>query len=238
MKRILLSSLAAALACTSVVFAGPQIVETSKAYTGARTETAAVYGVGFYGAIQAGINAHQEYRDLGDRQIDDRGIDEGGIEDIRFAFEPDGKVGGIVGGKLGYVFGTAKVRPAVEIDGYYNGFTAEGDDFESDLKTGAFLANFLVRFDLGRFQPYLGAGLGFYTAHFDRENVADGADNENEDSDEGWAWQVVAGSDYYFTEKLSAFLEYKYLNYETDGDVFGEGRIDQHIVALGLRMHF
>ena len=240
MNRLLIPSFAAALALTSSVFAGPQTVETSKNYTAAtQTESAGVYGTGFYGAIQVGINAHQEYRDIDDGRVDDRGIDDdGSIDDIRFAFEPDGKVGGIVGGKLGYVFGTSKIRPAVEIDGFYNGFTAEGDDFESDLKTGAFLANFLVRFDLGRFQPYLGAGVGFYTIHFDREEVANVRDEESEDSEEGWAWQIVAGSDYYFTEKLSAFLEYKYLNYETDGDVFGEQRIDQHIVALGLRLHF
>ena len=239
MKKLLLPSIAAAMACTSAVFAGPQVVESTKGYNTTQAAPSGAYGVGLYGAIQAGINAHQEYRDLdNDRRVDDRGIDEGGIEDIRFAFEPDGKVGGIVGAKLGYVFGTERIRPAVEIDGFYNGFTAEGEDFESDLKTGAFLTNFLVRFDLGRFQPYLGAGVGFYTVQFDREEVAGVRDDNSDDSDEGWAWQVVAGSDYYFTEKLSAFLEYKYLNYETDGDVFGEGRIDQHIVALGLRLHF
>jgi len=238
MKAIILTSVA--LAVASSVFAGPQTVESTKNYTGtAQTQSASVYGTGFYGAVQVGINAHQEYRDLDNRRVDDRGIDEGGdFSDIRFAFEPDGKVGGIVGGKLGYVFGTAKIRPAVELDAFYNGFTAEGSHFESDLKTGAFLTNFLVRFDLGRFQPYLGAGVGFYTIQFDREEVAGVRDDNSDDSDEGWAWQVVAGSDYYFTEKLSAFLEYKYLNYETDGDVFGEGRIDQHIVALGLRLHF
>jgi predicted porin len=63
-------------------------------------------------------------------------------------------------------------------------------------------------------------------------------DVESDDSTSGFAWQLVAGSDYYFNEKFSAFLEYKYLNYESDGDVFGEGRIDQHIIALGLRLHF
>lgn len=237
MNRILIPSFAAALAFTSSAFAGPQTVESSKNYTAAQTQSAGVYGAGLYGAIQAGINAHQEYRGLDDQTIDD----------VRFSFEPDSKIGGIVGAKLGYVFGTGKVRPAVELDSFYNGFKAEGEvrggggdiEFDSEVHSVAYLANFLVRFDLGRFQPYIGAGVGGYTAKLDNVEIGGSeVDVEDDDTDNGWAWQVVAGSDYYFTEKFSAFLEYKWLNYETDGDTFGEDRLDQHIVALGLRLHF
>lgn len=243
MNRFLIPSFAAALAFTSSVFGGPQTVETSKNYTGAaQTQSSGVYGTGFYIGFQAGINAHQEYRDLDDARIGD----------VRFGFEPESKIGGIAGAKVGYVFGTAKIRPAVELDAFYNGFKTEGEvrgggesvDVESTIHSGAYLANFLVRFDLGRFQPYIGAGVGAYNLKLDDVEIGgDEVDLEDEsddsdDSDTGWAWQIVAGSDYYFTEKVSAFLEYKYLNYETDGDTFGEQRLDQHIVALGVRWHF
>jgi len=243
MNRILIPSFAVALAFTSSVFAGPQTVESSKNYTATQTQSPGVYGVGFYGAIQAGINAHQEYRDL----------DVPRIGDVRFSFDQESSIGGIVGGKVGYVFGTAKIRPAVELDAFYNGFKSEGEvrgggetvDVESTIHSGAYLANFLVRFDLGRFQPYIGAGVGLYNLKLDDVEIGgtevdleDEESDDKDDSDTGWAWQIVAGSDYYFTEKLSAFLEYKYLNYETDGDTFGEQRLDQHIVALGLRLHF
>lgn len=55
-------------------------------------------------------------------------------------------------------------------------------------------------------------------------------------SNSGFAWQLIGGADYYFTEKVSAFLEYKFLNYEDAG--LAEDRISQHLVMLGLRFHF
>ena len=59
---------------------------------------------------------------------------------------------------------------------------------------------------------------------------------ESSSSSSGFAWQLIAGADYYFTEKMSAFLEYKFLNYE-DAGVNGD-RIGQQLVVLGLRWHF
>lgn len=238
MKHLLLSTVAVALATATSGFAGPYAAQSTKSYAAPQPQ-GTVYGTGLYIAIQAGINAHQEYRGLEDQRIDD----------IRFSFEPESKIGGIVGGKIGYVFGTASIRPAVEIDAFYNGWKAETEfsgggvtgTSETDVHSGAALVNFLVRFDFGRFQPYIGAGLGFYTTGVDKVDInVDGTevDVDSDETSSGFSWQLVAGSDYYFNEKLSAFLEYKYLNYESDGDVFGEDRIDQHIIALGLRLHF
>jgi opacity protein-like surface antigen len=198
-----------------------------------------VYGVGWYGAIQAGVNAHQNvFDDSSDRTFNN----------IRFSFEEDSDVGGFVGAKLGYVFGTGKIRPAVEFDGYYNHFDADlkvrtlGTDFDigGDVDSGAFLVNFLVRFDFGRFQPYVGAGLGVHhTKVSDPAVRINGLVLEgNGDATTDFAWQIVAGSDYYFTEKFSVFLEYKYLNYEGAGGDLIENRVDQHLVGLGIRLHF
>src|SRR5205807_9060661 len=92
---------------------------------------------------------------------------------------PKNDVGFFGGVKLGYVFGTGIVRPTIEGDFFYNGFR-DGADFtlnevftpcpgcasilttrERDVSTwinsGAFLANFILRFNFGRFQPYAGA---------------------------------------------------------------------------------
>src|SRR5205085_12273850 len=88
---------------------------------------------------------------------------------------------GFYGGvKLGYVFGTGVVRPTVEGDFFYNGFRGGAnftlrDSFGDVLaqrnastwiNTGAFMANFILRFAPGnqRFQPYVGAGVGVYYA--------------------------------------------------------------------------
>ena len=93
---------------------------------------------------------------------------------------PKNDVGFFGGIKLGYVFGTGVVRPTVEGDFFYNGFRGGGnftlrDSFGDVLaqrnattwiNTGAFMANFLLRFAPGnqKFQPYAGAGVGVYYA--------------------------------------------------------------------------
>lgn len=232
MKKSLLSCALAAAAIPA--FAGPQ-VEVSKNPV---PEPEPVYGVGWYGALQAGINAHQNLVDNGDVNL-------GGF---RFSLEDDSNVGVFAGAKLGYVFGRGAVRPALEIDAYYNHFDADvhlrglGQDIDvgGDVDSGAALLNFLLRFDLGRFQPYVGGGAGFHYTELNDPVVSvggasfDGAGGETTD----FAWQVIGGADFYFTEKFSIFLEYKYLNYEgTGGDGFDD-RIDQHLVGLGARLHF
>ena len=84
------------------------------------------------------------------------------------------------GVKLGYVFGSGVVRPTVEGDFFYNGFRGGAnftlrDSFDNVvaqrnattwINTGAFMANFILRFAAGnqRFQPYAGAGVGIYYA--------------------------------------------------------------------------
>jgi opacity protein-like surface antigen len=197
-----------------------------------------VYGVGWYGALQLGINAYQDFG--GTRRFD--------FGDDELTIEPNEKVGFVGGLKLGYVFGTGTVRPAIEGDFYYNGVQLDLDarfngrdvdaNAEADLHSGAFMGNFLLRFAYDRFQPYLGGGVGGYYAESQNVKVrVRGRDFEGDGgSNSGFAWQLIGGADYYWTEKVSTFLEYKFLNYEDAG--FAEDRISQHIVVLGLRWHF
>jgi predicted porin len=68
------------------------------------------------------------------------------------------------------------------------------------------------------------------------------------------AWQVIAGSDYYWTPKFSTFIEYHFLNYTSDTllavrtreqrqqirEIKKEFDLDlkQHLVGVGVRFHF
>jgi opacity protein-like surface antigen len=196
-----------------------------------------IYGTGFYFGLQAGANL---YQDLGDGPSFQRG-------DNEVTFNTSDEVGFVGGIKLGYVFGTGSIRPAIEADLYYNGVRANIDaqvngndvDFnaQGDLHSGAFLANFLLRFASGRFQPYLGGGVGGYYAEAqnvrvkigDRKFEGDGGGNS------GFAWQLIGGADYYCSQTFSVFAEYKFLNYESAGF---DDRIMQHIAVLGVRFHF
>src|SRR5947207_3040005 len=135
------------------------------------------YGLGFYGAIDAGANIYQNRG--GNRTFTQDNPNLPGLGD-NLTVDPKNDVGFFGGIKLGYVFGTGVVRPTVEGDFFYNGFRGGGnftlrDSFGDVLaqrnattwiNTGAFMGNFILRFAPGnqKFQPYVGAGVGVYYA--------------------------------------------------------------------------
>jgi opacity protein-like surface antigen len=231
-----------------------------------------VYGTGFYGAIDGGANVYQNF-DFLNRTFtqDDPNLPLFGSSIELNQTHDVGVFGGI---KLGYVFGTGLVRPTVEGDFFYNGFNSGADgtvripqfDFEHQFNvsswtnSGAFMANFILRFNFGRFQPYAGAGVGAYYISFPQVEVGTnipfvGFRTVTIDTDHSHgdlAWQVVAGSDYYWTPKFSTFIEYHFLDYTTtfaspvvrertrdfNIDLGHLGDLKQHLVGAGVRFHF
>jgi len=223
-----------------------------------------LYGLGFYGAIDMGANLFQNRG--GDRTFTN--------DDLNSPFfgstlevSPKNDVGFFGGVKLGYVFGTGIVRPTIEGDFFYNGFRGGADftlneaftpcpscatEFSTHernvttwINTGAFLANFILRFNFGRFQPYAGAGVGGYYAESAGVEVVDpvtgrvpintGGGHNHADL----AWDVVGGSDYFFNPNFSAFIEYKYLNYtSTQLDTREDRNLGQHLLGAGVRFFF
>ena len=217
-----------------------------------------MYGLGFYGAIDAGANVYQNRGD--DRTFTDNNPNSPFFGDS-LEVNPKNDVGFFGGVKLGYVFGTGVVRPTVEGDFFYNGFRGGAnftlrDSFDDVvaqrnvttwINTGAFMANFILRFAPGnqRFQPYAGAGVGVYYAESAGVEVVDpvtgrvpintGGGRSHADL----AWQVVAGSDYFFNPQWSAFIEYKFLNYtSTQIDTNQDRDLRQHLVGAGVRYFF
>jgi opacity protein-like surface antigen len=217
-----------------------------------------MYGLGFYGAIDAGANIYQNRGD--DRTFTDNNPNSPFFGDS-LEVDPKNDVGFFGGIKLGYVFGTGVVRPTVEGDFFYNGFRGGAnftlrDSFDNVvaqrnvttwINTGAFMANFILRFAPGnqRFQPYVGAGVGIYYAESAGTEVVDpvtgrvpintGGGRSHADL----AWQIVAGSDYYWTPKFSTFIEYKFLQYtSTQIDTNQDRELNQHLLGAGVRLHF
>lgn len=236
MKKSILMTAVTAAALTLTASAGESAPAPSKGYTAPEP----VYGTGWYFGLQVGANLYQDYGGDGSKEVSGFDID----------YNYDDKIGIFGGLKFGYVFGTGKVRPAIELDAFYNGFESDVNvdvkgfgDFSADgeVNSGAFLGNFLLRFDCGRFQPYVGAGAGFYYADLDDVDVTIGGNNFGTDAggdSTGFAWQIVAGADYYFSEKFSAFIEYKFLNYEEVELAADDDAVRQQLVGLGLRWHF
>jgi opacity protein-like surface antigen len=53
------------------------------------------------------------------------------------------------------------------------------------------------------------------------------------------AWDVVAGSDYFFTPNISAFIEYKFLDYtSTQIDTRQDRDLRQQLLGAGVRFFF
>src|SRR6266478_7487872 len=215
-----------------------------------------LYGLGFYGAIDAGANVYQNRG--GDRTFTDDNPNSPFFGDS-LEVNPKNDVGFFGGVKLGYVFLKGVVRPTVEGDFFYNGFRGGAnftlrDSFGDVLaqrnvntwiNTGAFMGNFILRFAFGRFQPYAGAGVGIYFAESAGTQVVDPVTGRvpintgGGQSHADLAWQIIAGTDYYWTPKFSTFIEYKFLNYTSTQINTNQNRnLGQQLVGAGLRFHF
>ena len=253
MKKLLLSTVAFTGLLAAPLKAGPAVE-----YKQVAPPPPPMYGLGFYGAIDAGANVYQNRGDT--RTFSDNNPNSPFFGDS-LEVNPKNDVGFFGGVKLGYVFGTGVVRPTVEGDFFYNGFRGGAnftlrDSFDDVvaqrnvttwINTGAFMANFILRFAPGnqRFQPSAGAGVGIYYAESAGVEVVDpvtgrvpintGGGRSHADL----AWQVVAGSDYFFNPQWSAFIEYKYLNYtSTQIDTNQDRDLRQHLVGAGVRYFF
>jgi opacity protein-like surface antigen len=225
-----------------------------------------MYGLGFYGAIDMGANVFQDRG--GNRTFTDDNPNSP-FFGSNLEVDPKNDVGFFGGIKLGYVFGSGVVRPTVEGDFFYNGFRGGADftlneaftpcpscatqlttrqaNVTSWINTGAFMANFILRFAPGnqRFQPYAGGGVGIYYAESAGLEVVDPVTGDVPVNTGGGrshadlAWQVVAGSDYFFTPNMSAFIEYHYLNYTSTQINTNQSRdLGQHLVGAGVRFFF
>jgi opacity protein-like surface antigen len=249
MKQLL--TIAAVIASVAgTVFAGPA-PSFKKMVVEPRPE---IYGLGWYGALQAGMNVFQ------DLDVVNFTTNGGNL----LVANPNSSVGGFGGAKVGYVFNTGRIRPAVELDLFYSGFgfsysaflpaTGGTAAYGATVNSFAYIPNLLIRFDLGRFQPYVGGGIGGYFASSGLDSLASsgnagGRRGVVSNDSASWAWQIIAGADYYFSERFSLFGEYKYLNYEdfepfdntTPGRAIFKGAdqtVDQHLVGIGVRLHF
>jgi opacity protein-like surface antigen len=205
-----------------------------------------LYGLGFYGAIDAGANV---YQNRGGTKVFSNEFGD------TLTIDPKNDVGFFGGIKAGYVFGTGVFRPTIEGDFFYNGFRGGADttltidgvpvrnaSATSFINTGAFMGNFIARFAFGRFQPYAGAGVGIYYAESAGVDISTPRGTFNGgggQSHADLAWQVLAGTDYYWNPKFSTFIEYHYLNYTSTQIETNKSRdLGQHLVGAGLRFHF
>lgn len=261
MKKLLFSTIALTALLAASLRAGPAVE-----YKQVAPPPPPLYGVGFYGGVDMGANIYQNRG--GDQTFTEDNLNSPFFGST-LTVSPKNDVGFFGGVKLGYVFGTSWIRPTLEGDFFYNGFRGGADlnlneaftpcpecptqlsnhqrDVTTWVNTGAFLGNFILRLAPGnqRFQPYAGAGVGVYYAESAGTEVVDpltGAVPVNTGggrSHADLAWDVVAGSDYFFTPNFSAFIEYKFLDYtSTQIDTRQDRDLKQHLLGAGVRFFF
>jgi len=204
------------------------------------------YGVGWYAALEGGGNVYQSFDNNKSRTF-------GNGDEI--SLHIDHNLGGYGGIKIGYVFGHGNIRIALEEEMFYNGIPTDaqvsfnGREVASSsnlINSGAFLTNVLIRFNgTGKFQPYIGAGPGAYWAEAAGADVTVHRPGPNKDFTTGggassgsFAFDVVAGADYYFTCKMSVFAEYHFLDYVALDVGDGHHQFGQQLVGGGIRFHF
>jgi opacity protein-like surface antigen len=200
-------------------------------------------GVGWYFALDGGANVYQDFG--GDKHFNVNGND--------VVLGADNHVGGFGGIKLGYVFGQGTFRWGLEEDLYYNGVDAQTHvrlngaqigHVSAMLNTGAFMTNIVLRYAPNGgcgLQPYLLGGIGGWWGENGGDvdvTVGNTTSHFSGGSNGGFAFQLGAGCDYYFSPKWSVFTEYKFLDYTNAGGDFNNSNIGQHLVGGGIRFHF
>ena len=128
-----------------------------------------------------------------------------------------------------------------------------GSDFvavEGDVKLNNFMFNAIIKYPLGRFHPYFGAGLGFSytdvsaTATQSLNSVISSASvGRNYTS---FAWQLLTGVEFDITNNLSVDIGYRYFATEiefenaTEIEFKNDTKIDftTSMITLGLKLLF
>ena len=201
------------------------------------------FGTGWYFALDGGANVYQDINRSHDRTFANGDV---------ISLSSDSNVGGWGGIRLGYVFGTGTFRPTIEEDLFYNGVPTnfhlrlngtEVAHSSNLINSGAFMTNFIARFAFGKFQPYAGGGVGAYYAAAAGSDITINRTGTTFSTSGGrdsgsFAFQAIAGADYYWTCKWSTFVEYKFLDYVALDVGNGHKQVGQQLVGAGIRFHF
>lgn len=142
------------------------------------------------------------------------------------------------------------------------GLIGQTNNTRSSLRTSALMLNAIYDFDdFGRWEPYLGAGIGMVQGSvsasaqelpfgFGNPTCQDGIDQicTFRDNDTGFGWQLLGGLGYALSDNLNWDTQYRYLNAgELEFDGFGEvtpglttslDNVGAHMLMTGLRYTF
>ena len=124
----------------------------------------------------------------------------------------------ILGGGFGYRFCesfradfTVSTRWKYELDEW----DKAGTKYEADLKSTAYMVNgyYDIPLDLGRFRPFIGAGIGVAKNKLDKLDWWDGPGSEGKipgGTNRDFAWQLMAGTAIEISDRCAVEIGYRY----------------------------
>ncbi|MDE1171314.1 MAG: outer membrane beta-barrel protein [Verrucomicrobium sp.] len=182
----------------------------------------------------------------------------------------DDRINGVAGAKVGYVWNPGwhladvPVLPSLDLEGFWTGYQA-GSQFKASGGVAGGPAEFMtnqdiyvvsvdptVKFQLGRFRPYVGVGVGAAYLTADGGHVAAGGASTalaGSSNDFAFALQGLAGLETFINKNWSIDIGYKYLSLlnPTFGSQYAGGVpvntafpnwYGQHIVTAGIKFYF
>lgn len=149
---------------------------------------------------------------------------------------------GMVGLKFGYILPQARAL-AVELEWNYmfeqnippqviGGVRESGD-----VRLNNFLVNLILRYPEGKVHPYVGAGIGASSMNIRNTESVGGTVYVAEETETGFAWQLLAGVNVELAPNLSADLTYRYFGTKPDFTLI-DVDYRTHAVTFGLNFHF
>ena len=124
----------------------------------------------------------------------------------------------------GYDFGTFRVEGEIALKEHsFDRLVSGTDVLESgpelviDLTTWSFMANALADFgDEDGIQGFVGGGVGLASTEIDIRDTRSGNNDRDNDTDSGFAWQLLAGVSAPVSDSVAVGLKYRYFN---QGDI-------------------
>ncbi len=130
-----------------------------------------------------------------------------------------------------------------------NNFPANGQPVGGSIETRTLFLNITQEFNTAseNFTPYLGIGIGYADVE---SSISYGPVANIDDSDNAFAYQILAGLDVKLSEQLTGFAEYRYVAIDDISlNRFGggpggvqttrqDGDLDFDAISLGLRYNF
>jgi opacity protein-like surface antigen len=146
----------------------------------------------------------------------------------------------MLGVKFGYIIPQVKWL-AAELEYFY---MAEQDidlaGVDGDFKASNLMVNLIARYPEGKIHPYVGVGIGWSWGALKASGTAGGFTGSVDESDNAFAWQILAGVNFEITPQWSADLGYRYFNakYEFGDDPTTDATSKSHMFLLGVNFHF